>query len=828
MEHSVSSRSPSGQWYPQQQQQTFQSSGSPPQQWSPVSGTGTPVAHMGGGQPMAVAPAGGGSATLGNSGMLSSSSANLWAQQQQQPPGMTPQQQLMLMQSMYTSQTPCCASCCGTQPSTICPQPGEPVDPFCCTPREPGEGPRWWERVYEYFDWSFFLACVLCLLAIIGFVLVMVTRGQDDIFDVFGVNNTRDLDHAMDKYIPVRQPITASALRTKNALRHPETLGIFSEAVEGALVGTSKGSVGAAKTGLSSTISQDGARAPEPPCTKRRLLGSFGVICMEENLFANTFAVQLSGWTNARDTLWILAMVYSLLTVVYAVLINVRRHASAAAAEAQRGLSSTPPSITLQQQEEFVKMTPQQQQAFIQEYQQQAATLQSQSPSAPSPPHQLLFTDYSSSARGIEFYETPFYEFVRIAWFVSGLTAFAWAVVIAISFWSFSDFYIRSTEGPLRSFWQVYTRKMSATLVVVTVFLAWPLFNFLLELLLFVALVVPWLVIRSTCKRGIQMYRPALPLSKVPAYIRADMFFMDFQDVKRLGFSRLGWIILTGSDKPFFEGCEDPTVDKDPAMTQLMQQRFQWQQMVLSMVPMWMQSPPPQQQQMALMSPGGMGGMMLPGQMTPRQRQLDPNLVATPPVNSVPQSPVQYPVEDVESKSHKRRRHRSSHDRRHADPLTAAPMEQTPVGNGTAGRDNSTRHRHRHRRRSRSRSRSHSKSKGAFDNGLPQPPSTEAAVNGGAVPTVDGAPRRRHHHSHSRSRSKEVASMRASPVAVSVLPAMGESPSGGHRHRSHSHNKAPGDDVSAADVAGGRGTGGTTHNAGPAAASPELDALLQL
>ncbi|KAG5512017.1 hypothetical protein GH5_07971 [Leishmania sp. Ghana 2012 LV757] len=802
MEHSVSSRSPSGQWYPQQQQPGFQSSGTPQQQWNPVSGAGTPVATTGSAHPTAV-PAGGGSATLGNSGMLSSSSANLWAQQQQ-PQGMTPQQQMMIMQSMYTSQNQCCASCCGTQPSTLCPQPGEPVDPFCCAPKEPGESPRLWERVYKYFDWSFFIACFLCFLTIVGFVLVMVTKTQDNLFDLFGAKNTRELNDAMAPYILVKGVAAIPPSRAGDAHFAASKTAVLR----------------AAEVVRPSSFSLVDKSVPEPPCTQRRLLGSFGVICMEDNLFANTFAVQLSAWNNARDTLWILSMVFSVLTVVYAVLINARRHASAAVADGQRGLSSTPPSITLQQQEDFVKMTPQQQQAFIHEYQQQVAALQSQSPSAVSTPHQLLISDYRSSASGIEFYETPFYEFVRLAWFVSGLTAFAWTVNVLISFWSFSGFYIRHTAGPLRNFWEVYTRKMSATLIVVTVVLAWPLCNFVLELLMFIALVMPWLVIRSTCKRGIQMYRPALPLSKVPGYIRADMFFMDFQDVKRLGFSRLGWIILTGSDKPFFEGCEDPTVDKDPAMMQLMQQRFQWQQMMLSMVPPWMQ-----QQQMALMNPGG-AGMMLPGQMAPRQRQLDPNLVVTPPTNSVPQSPVQYPMEDGESKSHKRRRHRSSHDRRHADPLTATPMEQAPAGNGTAGRENSTRHRHRHRRRSRSRS--HSRSKGAFDNGLPQAPGADAAVNGGAIPPADGAPRRRHRHSHSRSHSKEAASMRASPVAVSVPPATGENISGGHRHRSHSHNRAAGDDVSALDAAGSRVTGGTVQAGGGASVAPELDALMQL
>ncbi|XQJ24558.1 hypothetical protein NXY56_000449 [Leishmania guyanensis] len=780
MEHSVSSRSPSGQWYPQQQQ------------WSPASGTATPMVMMGGGQPATV-PVSAGSAMVGNSGIFINSQANVGGQPR---PSMTPQQQMMMMQSMYTPQSQCCAPCCGTQESSLCPQPGEPVNPFCCTPRRPDQEPKWWESVYRYFDWTFLLACVICVLTIVGFAMVIATRRQDNLFAVFDVHNTTALEKAIQPFIHWINVSVAPPIVSRGGSINNFAKGSFS----GSLKAAERTRFIAAEHDIVAAAPLGPVKNPDltklslaPKCTQRKLLGSFGVICMEDNLHANTLVVQLSYWSNSRDTLWILAMVYSILTVLYAVLTNVHRHSSSAGTGDPHGSPSTLPTITPQQQEEFVKMTPQQQQAFIQEFQQHVAVMQQQQqPNAAFLPHNSPKGGCCGTDSGIEFYETPFYEFVRMAWFASGITAFAWTCNLFISFWSFDQFYIRETTGPLRTFWVIYSRRMNATLIVVTVFLAWPLCNFVLELVMLVALVLPWLVIRSTCKRGIQMYRPALPLSKMPGYIRADMFFMDFQDVKRLGFSRMAWMMLTDTDKPFFEGCEDPTVDKDPAMTQLMQQRIQWSQMMVSMVPPWVQ----QQQQMGMMGVGGAGMMQL-GQSTPWQRQLDVNAQTTLPGNTPLQSPAQYPVEDAEGRSHKRRRHRSTRDHRHGDPLAVTPME-TSVGLAASGKENSTRHRHRRHShshsRSRSRSRSHSRSKGAFDGGIPQPPGTDAAVSNGAMVPADGVSRHHHHHHHRHSRSR---------------------------------SRAAGEDASAMAVAVPRGTGDAGHNGGASAAA-ELDALMQL
>lgn len=81
---------------------------------------------------------------------------------------------------------------------------------------------------------------------------------------------------------------------------------------------------------------------------------------------------------------------------------------------------------------------------------------------------------------GIEVYGTPFYEFMRLAWLFSGFTLFAWTCNLFISYWAFASYYRKHSTGPLLSFWQAYDHKLVATVIVVTVYLAWPLCNFAL------------------------------------------------------------------------------------------------------------------------------------------------------------------------------------------------------------------------------------------------------------------------------------------------------------------------------------------------------------
>lgn len=437
---------------------------------------------------------------------------------------------------------------------------------------------------------------------------------------------------------------------------------------------------------------------------------------MEENLYANTLVVQLNWWTNSRNTLWFLAMLYTAITLFYAFLIHRHRNPTTPAAAL--------PVLSQERQAEFVKMPPVQQQAFMAEYQQMVLAQQQQSPQQQSG---------CCGSRTIELYDTPLYEFVRIAWMVSGITAFVWTFNLFLSFWAFSGFYVTATTGPLQTFWTTYSTRQNATLIVVTVFLVWPLCSFVLEMIVFVVGFLPWLVIRNTCKSGVEGYRPSLPLAQLPGYIRADMFFMDFQDLKRLGFSRQAWIILTGEERPFFDACDDPAVDRDPAMTALQQQRQQWQQTMLMAMPPWARPP-------GAMYPGGM--------MLPPQQFQQPGGFS---MESQPPSPgavaAEYPVEDAAPQTRRRRHHRSrSREHRHDDPLASPPAEQTSLGvvggAGGGGAESSRRRRHH-------RSRSRSVSKGALDGG--------DSGGGAASPAAESGGHRRRHRSHSRSRSKEVA-----------------------------------------------------------------------
>ncbi|KPA80833.1 hypothetical protein ABB37_04260 [Leptomonas pyrrhocoris] len=918
LEQSIMSRSPSGQWYPQQQQLPYASpqaygnvAGHPPgaSQWSPMSGNAASTMSPGGAN-----------ATLGNSGLFNSTSGNFWSANPGAVQGggvgasvqadgsrcnssapaaaaLTPQQ-LMMQQRMMPGQDQCCATCCGPTSGCCgptsgccgptggccgptggcCPVPGEPVDPFCCAAPMLGQEAPCYVTIYNCFDWTFLLACLLFIATVVGFAVVVATKQRDDIFKKFDARNTTELDAAMKPYI---------IWMNGNSTNHTDSGS--SSSVDSSRSSRSSGSSGSTTitttvkppalvvmdqlapvvqsvtSAVADAVLMAAARdSTAHNCTQRKLLGSFGVLCMEDSMYANTFAVQLSSWTNARDTLWFLAMVYSGFTLLYALLINAQRHPSGGVGMAG---ANALPTISPQEQEEFMKMTPQQQQAFMMEYQQRVASVQQQNP-------QVGFTQPPGSGccgsdSGVEFYDTPFYEFVRLAWFVSGLTAFVWTCNLFISFWAFSNFYIQNTSGPLRVFWSDYTRKMNGSLVMVTVFLAWPLCSFALDLVLWLIGVLPWLVIRSTCKRGVEMYRPALPLSQLPMYIRADMFFLDFQDVKRLGFSRQAWMMLTGSDRPFMDCCEDPTVDKDPAMTQLMQMRLQWQQSMMSMIPPWMQQAgmgagtpmnyqQQQQQMMAMM--GAAGG----GAESARSHSGTPATVATNgalliPANSSSASPAEYPVEEAEMKTHRRRRRSTRDNLRHRDPASAnvgagatpnsngQGMEQTslgmPAANNGGAAANSSRHRRRHRSKSRSRS------KAAFESGAatPVPPGSDAAVAASAGGNSPGATlrhRRRHSHSKEAGAARGASPMPPVPPPIPAPPA-DEGESGGGHHRRHSRSRsrsnAAGAGEAAAAAAGGGGGADTQHRhrrhshsrsrekqSGKAAAAKDLDALLQL
>lgn len=341
--------------------------------------------------------------------------------------------------------------------------------------------PGFLEFIYPFCDWTFVLMVLMFLGSVVGLGVVLGDYKRDNIFKLFEVTNTAELEKAIAPFI---QNINQST------------------------------------------------------CTHAMLFGSFGTVCLEGSLNANTFAVQMSLWNNARGALWCLAAFFTTVALIYALAIHVQRHPYGLQADI----------MSPEKQMELLRMTPAQQQMYFYQLRQ---TMMQQGPGC-------------CGSSGIEVYDTPFYAFLRVAWGFSGITTFVWIATVLVSFYTFMDYYLEHTSGQLNKFWHDYTTKYISTLLVVGVYLTWPILCNLLELVVWLVGFLPWVGIRLCLKPGIERLRPSLPLSKLPGYIRADMFFMDFQDFKRLGFSRLQWMLLTESEKPFFDCCEDPTLIRDP------------------------------------------------------------------------------------------------------------------------------------------------------------------------------------------------------------------------------------------------------------------------
>lgn len=193
-----------------------------------------------------------------------------WGQQQygQQPPWAQP------------SMCPCCdqqgqpaGGCCAPA------YPGQVVDPYCCGPPMPDQPDN--TMCCDFTCWSVGLFFILSL---IGFAVVVGSKGTDNIFDAFNVKDTFALQDVMTEFIPYQMNMSIS---TNCTLRNI--------------------------TGITTKFL--------PNCTVRTIFGSFGQYCMEDSLNAGTMVANLSHWTNFRGTLYFLAFVITVCfgAVVYAV-----------------------------------------------------------------------------------------------------------------------------------------------------------------------------------------------------------------------------------------------------------------------------------------------------------------------------------------------------------------------------------------------------------------------------------------------------------------------------------------------------------------------------
>nr|CCD15546.1 unnamed protein product [Trypanosoma congolense IL3000] len=308
-----------------------------------------------------------------------------------------------------------------------------------------------------------------------------------------------------------------------------------------------------------------------------------------------------------------------------------------------------------------------------------------------------------ASNGAVQVYGTPFYEFMRVAWFVMGVAAIAWMYTLLMSYCSYSAYYRARAKGELLEFLISYHIRFLATVTCVTIYLAWPISNIIIEFALWIVFFIPWVIYRSLRKPNIGYLRPALPLDEMPGCIRLDMFFMDFTGMRRLGFSDPAWRLLTGTSQPLLPTCVDEsTIDRDPMMPSLQQFGSTW-------------------------SPNGT--VMYP-QMPMNQGQTQPHMMQQPqqqgPGNVVPGTEMS--EGDNEEVQDRGRRHRRDRSRRRGERSAHRGTEEagesvepqgispTRARSQTPGGGDEDAQGERHRRSRRSRSRRHSVRGGDWDN----------------------------------------------------------------------------------------------------------------
>ncbi|RHW71522.1 hypothetical protein DPX39_070082000 [Trypanosoma brucei equiperdum] len=286
-------------------------------------------------------------------------------------------------------------------------------------------------------------------------------------------------------------------------------------------------------------------------------------LCMGDGIDAFALTVQLKTWSTQRNAMYFLAMIYSLFTLLYAYLINFHRRSNRGANDENDPLASSQhqhgghqgsavgyPSVKGQLD------------ATINDSQQGSQNTQMQ----PG----LQMSPRTGAADPIQVYGIPFYETMRCAWFVMGFAVVTWTYTLMASYMAQSQQYRDRASGELQQFLTAFHQRFIATVVCVTIYLAWPISNILIEIALWFVLIIPWLIYRTMCNPGLGNLRPDVPLDEMPGCIRLDMFFMDFADTRRLGFSDSQWRLLTGTGKPFFASCVDEsTIDRDPSMPSL-------------------------------------------------------------------------------------------------------------------------------------------------------------------------------------------------------------------------------------------------------------------
>ena len=331
------------------------------------------------------------------------------------------------------------------------------------------------------------------ILSVIGIAIVLGVQSTDNIFSKFSANDTSSLQASMVSLVPY-------LIAEKNRSRQYTELALSLLCP----VLTPCG-VNATLPPNSGPMSID--QLPANPawtfqCDQpQKVTGSFGTICMEETLNAATFAVQLASWNNSRGTLYFFAIVLTFFTLVLAYFVHRQKHP-------------------------------------------QAMSLNTSAPGAypMSPP--------------IAVHGSVLYEMFRVGWGISSFIIVFWIANLFTSYKQFADFYLSNTTGSLNAFWVDYDKKFIASVVCVGIYLCWPLVHFGIEVGLWAAFVIPWYLIRAMCKPGLETMRYDVPLDDQPGWVRLDMFFTEFNDIKRLGFSARAWELMTGTKEAFLNCCD--------------------------------------------------------------------------------------------------------------------------------------------------------------------------------------------------------------------------------------------------------------------------------
>lgn len=240
----------------------------------------------------------------------------------------------------------------------------------------------------------------------------------------------------------------------------------------------------------------------QPCLTSKSLTGTWGKVCMEQALNSANIYFQLSRWTVFRDTLYFIAALGSVGTLILVYVVHRIKNPSG-------GQCCGP---------------------------------------APIPPQGI-------EPPPIVFTNTPLYHVVRAVWFCVGLVVVLWTVTVLYEYMGVMAQYKKFSEGDLHSFFGKYDAKFVPSVIIVTIFLAWPLANMLLEVAFFIVLLIPYYFYRNMSKQGIEFIRYPIetPLDAIPGWVRLDAFFTEFRQAKRLGFSLPMWFHITGTYDEFLD-----------------------------------------------------------------------------------------------------------------------------------------------------------------------------------------------------------------------------------------------------------------------------------